>query len=114
MRDLRLERLKRQIGKSSFALFFPNENKRINQSQGIGKQPDLVLFSYVPAAKNATINAIKAITGWTTKVARDFVEDGKFPKVIIFNVKEDNSDFIDDNTLLSYTVSKSNYDIRII
>ena len=86
MKTLELNRFKKAIGAITFGIFFPNENKRLKQKKGIGKQPDLVLVS-VPAGKQTqTITAIRNMTGWTVKKATVFVKEGDYPKVVIYNV----------------------------
>jgi hypothetical protein len=88
MRNLELRRFKKAIGKITFGLFFPNENKRLEQRQGIGKQLDLVLV-FVPEGKQtATVGYIRKLTGWTVKKVTAFVKEGDFPKVVIYNVKK--------------------------
>lgn len=86
MKDLELRRLKKVIGAITFGLFYPNENKKLNQKQGIGKQPDLVLV-FVPEGKQTvTVNSIREITGWTVKKATAFVKEGEYPKVVDYNI----------------------------
>ena len=88
MKHLELHRFKKAIGAVTFGLFFPNENKRLEQKHGIGKQPDLVLV-FVPAGKQtSTATAVRLMTGWTVKKSTAFVKEGDYPKVVIFNVKE--------------------------
>lgn len=87
MKHLELHRFKKAIGAITFGLFFPNENKRLNQKHGIGKQYDLVLM-HVPVGKQtATVAYIREFTGWTVKKATAFVKEGDYPKVIIYNFK---------------------------
>jgi hypothetical protein len=86
MKLLELHRFKKAIGAITFGLFFPNENKRLEQKQGIGKQPDFVLV-HVPIGKQTlTVDFIRLVTGWSVKKATFFVKEGDFPKVIIYNV----------------------------
>jgi hypothetical protein len=86
MKHLELHRFKKAIGTLTFGLFFPNENKRLNQKHGIGKQPDLVLVSVPVGKQTQTVTAIRNMTGWSIKKATDFVKKGDYPKVVIFNV----------------------------
>jgi hypothetical protein len=86
MRHLDLHRFKKTIGKVTFGLFFPNENKRLNQKHGVGKQPDLVLVSVPEGKQTQTVGVIRAFTGWTVKKATAFLKEGDFPKVVIYNV----------------------------
>lgn len=86
MRHLELHRLKKRIGKLTFGLFFPNENKRLNQKHGVGKQLDLVLVSFPAGKKTQTVNAVRNMTGWSTVKSADFVKKGDYPKVVIYNV----------------------------
>jgi hypothetical protein len=86
MRHLDLHRFKKSIGKVTFGLFFPNENKRLNQKHGVGKQPDLVLVSVPEGKQTQTVTAIRNITGWTVKKATAFVKEGDYPKVVTYNV----------------------------
>ncbi len=88
MKHLELHRLKKAIGAVTFGLFFPNENKKLDQRHGIGKQLDLVLV-FVPAGKQtSTASTVRVMTGWTVKKSTAFVKEGDYPKVVIFNVKE--------------------------
>ena len=86
MRHLDLHRFKKTIGKVTFGIFFPNENKRLNQKHGVGKQPDLVLVSFPEGTQTQTIGVIRGMTGWTVKKATAFVKQGDYPKVVIYNV----------------------------
>ena len=87
MKHLELHRFKKAIGAITFGLFFPNENKRLNQKHGVGKQYDLVLV-FVPEGKQTvTVNIIRLITGWTVKKATEFVKEGDYPKVVIYNLQ---------------------------
>jgi hypothetical protein len=86
MKHLQLHRFKKAVGKVAFGFFFPNENKKLNQKHGIGKQPDLVLVT--PGTQTNTVTHLRALTGWTVKKATAFVKEGDYPKVVIFNVKE--------------------------
>ena len=86
MKHLELHRLKKAIGAVTFGLFFPNENKRLDQKHGIGKQPDLVLVSFPEGKQTKTVNAVKKLTGWTVKKATAFVKEGDYPKVVTYNV----------------------------
>jgi hypothetical protein len=86
MKHLELHRFRKTIGKVVFGLFFPNENKRLNQKHGTGKQPDLVLVSVPEGKQTQTITAIRNMTGWTVKKATAFVKAGDYPKVVTFNI----------------------------
>lgn len=89
MKHLELHRFKKAIGKVTFGLFFPNENKKLDQKHGVGKQVDLVLV-FVPEGKQTvTVGEIRKITGWTVKKATAFVKEGDYPKVVIYNLKEE-------------------------
>lgn len=89
MKHLELHRFKKAIGAMTFGIFFPNENKRLEQKHGIGKQLDLVLV-FVPEGKQTiTVTEIRKITGWTVKKSTAFVKEGDYPKVVIYNVKEE-------------------------
>lgn len=100
MKHLELHRFKKTIGAITFGIFFPNENKRLEQKHGIGKQPDLVLVSVPEGKQTITVNAIRAITGWTVKKSTAFVKEGDYPKVVIFNVGKE---MIEDKlSLLEY------------
>jgi hypothetical protein len=86
MKHIELHRFKRVIGKITFGIFFPNENKRLEQKDGVGKQYDLVLV-FVPTGKQtATRDYLITLTGWTQKKATDFIKEGHFPKVAIYNI----------------------------
>jgi hypothetical protein len=86
MRHLQLHRLKKVIGKSIFKIFYPNENKKLEQKHGIGEQYDLVLV-FVPAGKQTTaVGYVREFTGWTVKKATEFVKGGDYPKVIMYNI----------------------------
>jgi hypothetical protein len=87
MKHFQLHRLKRTIGAVIFGIFFPNENKKLEEKDGIGKQSDLVLVSVPPNRQTAAAGFIRTITGWTVKDSTAFVKKGEFPKVIIYNVK---------------------------
>jgi hypothetical protein len=89
MKHLELHRFKKAIGKVTFGLFFPNENKKLNQKHGIGKQPDLVLVT--PGTQTATVAYLRVLTGWTVKKATAFFKEGDYPKVVIYNVKKDDA-----------------------
>lgn len=86
MKHLQLHRFKKIIGNSIFKLFFPNENKRLEQKHGIGKQYDLVLVSVPVGKQTAAVNYIRTFTDWTVKKATAFVKEGDYPKVIIYNI----------------------------
>jgi len=86
MKHLELHRFKKAIGTVTFGLFFPNEKKKLEQKDGIGKQYDLVLVS-VPAGKQtAAVNYVRDLTLWTVKKATAFIKEGDYPKVIIYNI----------------------------
>ena len=88
MKHLELHRFKKAIGKATFGLFFPNENKRLNQKHGIGgKQPDLMLVSVGTGKQTAAAGYLRDITGWTVKKSTAFVKEGDYPKVVIYNLK---------------------------
>jgi hypothetical protein len=101
MKNLELRRFKKAIGAITFGLFFPNENRRLNQKQGIGKQPDLVLV-FVPQGKQSvTVSYLRDLTGWTVKKATAFVKEGEYPKVVDFNLNTNpKSDYY--QTVLKY------------
>jgi hypothetical protein len=86
MKHLELHRFKKAIGAVTFGLFFPNENKKLNQKHGVGKQPDLVLVSVPEGKQTQTVTAIRNMTGWTVKKATAFVKEGDYPKVVTYNV----------------------------
>jgi hypothetical protein len=87
MKHLELHRFKKAIGAVTFGLFFPNENKRLNQKHGIGKQYDLVLV-HVPVGKQtAAVGYLRDLTDWTVKKATAFLKEGDYPKVITYNFK---------------------------
>lgn len=86
MKHLELHRFKKAIGAVTFGLFFPNENKKLNQKHGVGKQLDLVLVSVPEGKQTATVGHIRNLTNWTVKKATAFVKEGEYPKVIIYNV----------------------------
>jgi hypothetical protein len=86
MKHLELHRFKKAIGAVTFGLFFPNENKRLEQKHGVGKQPDLVLV-YVPEGKQTvTVNALRDLMNWSVKKATAFVKEGDYPKVVDYNI----------------------------
>ncbi len=85
MRHLELHRFKKAVGKVAFGFFFPNENKKLNQKHGIGKQPDLVLVT--PGTQTTTVKWLRTFTGWTVKKATAFFKEGHYPKVVIYDVK---------------------------
>jgi hypothetical protein len=87
MKHLELHRFKKAIGAITFGLFFPNENKRLDQKHGIGKQLDLVLVT--PGTQTATVNYLRNLTGWTVKKATAFFKEGDYPKVVDYNYKVD-------------------------
>jgi len=87
MKNLELNRFKKAIGKATFGLFFPNENKRLEQKHGVGKQLDLVLVT--PGTQTNTVTNLRALTGWTVKKATAFFKEGDYPKVVIYNVNPD-------------------------
>ena len=88
MKHLELHRLRKRIGSITFGIFYPSENKKLDQKHGVGKQLDLVLV-HVPVGKQTTtINSIRDITNWTVKKTTAFVKEGDFPKVVIYNVKK--------------------------
>lgn len=87
MKHLELHRFKKTIGAMTFGLFFPNENKRLNQKHGIGKQLDLVLVT--PGTQTNTVTHLRVLTGWTVKKATAFFKEGDYPKVVIYNVNPD-------------------------
>ena len=83
MRHLELHRFKKAIGAATFGLFFPNENKKLNQKHGVGKQPDLVLVT--PGTQTKTVGYLRDLTGWTVKKATAFFKEGDYPKVVDYN-----------------------------
>jgi hypothetical protein len=86
MKHLELHRFKKAIGAITFGIFFPNENKRLNQKHGVGKQLDLVLV-FVPEGKQTvTVNALREVMNWTVKQATAFVKEGDYPKVVDYNI----------------------------
>lgn len=86
MKHLELHRFKKIIGAVTFGIFFPNEDKRLKQKDGIGKQYDVVLV-HVPAGKQtATRDYVRGVTGWTQKKATAFVKEGHYPKVVMYNI----------------------------
>lgn len=88
MKHLELHRFKKAIGAITFGLFFPNENKRLEQKHGVGKQLDLVLVT--PGTQTATVTHLRALTGWTVKKATAFFKEGDYPKVVTYNVNSNN------------------------
>lgn len=84
MKHIELHRFKKAIGTITFGLFFPNENKKLNQKHGIGKQPDLVLVT--PGNQKTTVRYIGYMTGWTVKKCIAFYKEGDYPKVVVYNV----------------------------
>jgi hypothetical protein len=89
MKHLELHRFKKAIGAVTFGLFFPNENKKLDQKHGVGKQSDLVLV-FVPEGKQTvTAGEIRKITGWTVKKSTAFVKEGDYPKVVVYNAKQE-------------------------
>ena len=84
MKHLELHRFKKAIGAVTFGLFFPNENKRLEQKHGVGKQLDLVLVT--PGTQTATVQYLRNMTGWTVKKATAFFKEGDYPKVVTYNV----------------------------
>lgn len=104
MKHLELHRFKKAIGAATFGLFFPNENKRLNQKQGIGKQPDLVLV-FVPEKKQTVaVTSLREITGWTVKKATTFVKEGEYPKVVIYNINSQITDAVTQTIKKAQTV----------
>lgn len=89
MKHLELHRFKRAIGAITFGIFFPNENKRLDQKHGIGKQLDLVLVT--PGTQTNTVTHLRTLTGWTVKKATSFFKEGHYPKVVIYNVNVTNT-----------------------
>lgn len=87
MKHLQLHRLKKVIGNTIFKLFYPNENKKLDQKHGIGKQYDLVLVSVPVGKQTAAVGYIRIFTNWTVKKATAFVKEGDYPKVITYNFK---------------------------
>ena len=87
MRHLELHQFKKAIGAVTFGLFFPNENKKLEQKHGVGKQTDLVLVSVPEGKQTATVGYIRTITGWTVKKTTAFVKEGDYPKVVIYNLQ---------------------------
>ena len=85
MKHLELHRFKKAIGKVTFGLFFPNENKRLEQKHGVGKQLDLVLVDVPAGTQTQTVNYIRLFTNWTVKKSTAFVKEGDYPKVVIYN-----------------------------
>ena len=87
MKHLELHRLKKRIGATVFGIFYPNENKKLDQKHGIGKQYDLMLV-HVPVGKQtAAVSYIRELTDWTVKKATAFIKEGDYPKVITYNFK---------------------------
>ena len=84
MKDLELHRFKKAIGAATFGLFFPNENKKLNQKHGVGKQSDLILVT--PGTQTKTVTYLRNMTGWTVKKATEFFKEGDYPKIVTYNV----------------------------
>lgn len=83
MKHLELHRFKKAIGAITFGIFFPNENKKLNQKHGVGKQPDLILVT--PGSQTKTVGYLRDLTGWTVKKATEFFKEGDYPKVVDYN-----------------------------
>ena len=89
MKHLELHRFKKAIGAATFGLFFPNENKKLNQKQGVEKQPDLILVT--PGTQTKTVGYLRDLTGWTVKKATEFFKEGDYPKIVDYNFKADSN-----------------------
>lgn len=103
MKHIELHRFKKVIGKITFGIFFPNENKRLEQRDGIGKQYDLVLVLVPSGKQTATRDYLVTITGWSQKKATDFIKEGHFPKVVLYNI-----DLAERTSLASLIVTMKN------
>jgi hypothetical protein len=99
MKHLELHRFKKAIGAITFGLFFPNENKRLEQKHGVGKQVDLVLVT--PGTQTQTAVYVRLFTGWTVKKSTAFVKEGDYPKVVTYNFKKDSLS-IEDKLITEY------------
>jgi hypothetical protein len=86
MKHLQLHRLKKVIGNTIFKIFYPNENKKLEQKHGIGEQYDLVLVSVPVGKQTVAVGYVREFTGWTVKKATEFVKGGDYPKVIMYNI----------------------------
>lgn len=89
MKRFELNNLKSALGKS-FSAFFPTLSKKVEQiTTATTPQRDLVLVSVYHNGVTRSAQLIRNITGWSIKKSTDFIKQGKFPKVIQYNIKSD-------------------------
>lgn len=96
MNTNQIKGLKKTLGKMTFGVFFPNENKRLTKTPTVTIAPvvevlevetlkDLILVSVVEGKQTVAVTHLRTLTGWTVKKATSFVKEGEYPKVVINN-----------------------------
>ena len=86
-----LNKMKKQMGKKSFNAFFPNSNNKRTPKAKTPKISNLLLVEVPEGKQTLASSFVKSFTGWTVKTSTAFVKEGGFPKVVISNVKVNNS-----------------------
>ena len=86
MKRSEVSNLKKALGKA-FTSFFPHLEKKTIKIVETLPQENLVLVSMFEGKQTQTIATVRTITGWTIKKTTDFVKQGKFPKVIEYNIR---------------------------
>lgn len=100
MNTNQIKGLKKTLGKMTFGLFFPNENKRLAKTPIVTSTPveetvvetvegettkDLILVNVAAGKQTVAVKHLRALTNWTVKKATSFIKEGEYPKVVISN-----------------------------
>lgn len=96
MNTNQIKGLKKTLGKMTFGLFFPKENKRLAKTPIVTTAPvvettevetpkDLILVSVADGRQTVAVNHLRTLTSWTVKNATAFIKEGEYPKIVISN-----------------------------
>lgn len=88
MNTNQIKGLKKTLGKMTFGLFFPNENKRLAKTPvvetvEVETPKDLILVSVADGRQTVAVNHLRTLTSWTVKKATAFIKEGEYPKIVI-------------------------------
>ena len=96
MNTNQIKGLKKVLGKMTFGVFFPNENKRLAKTPvvttasvvetvEVETPKDLILVSVADGRQTVAVTHLRTLTSWTVKKATAFIKEGEYPKVVISN-----------------------------
>ena len=90
MNTNQIKGLKKTLGKMTFGLFFPNENKRLAKTPvvetvEVETPKNLILVSVAAGKQTVAVTHLRTLTSWTVKKATAFIKEGEYPKVVISN-----------------------------